>query len=83
MNDFLNAKSNGVIRKPNFQYWPTDRIAPHVMHCLNGPFNTIWGKTVQRFAKLIDNGIKRQNNSFIVLQERTNQICIEIQELRA
>ena len=83
MNDFLNAKSNGVIRKPNFHYWPTDRIAPHVMHCLNGPFNTIWGKTVQRFAKLIDNGIKRQNNSFIVLQERTNQICTEIQELRA
>jgi len=38
---------------------------------------------VQRFAKLIDNGIKRQNNSFIVLQERTNQICTEIQELRA
>ena len=68
MNDFLNAKSNGVIRKPNFQYWPTDRIAPYVMHCLNGPFNTICGKTVQRFVKLIE---KEEIKQFIHCFART------------
>ena len=82
LNDFLDNKSNGVIRKPNFQYWPTDRIAPHVMHCLNGPFNTIWRKTIASFAKLIDNPSNEQKDEFIVLQNRTKQFVTDLKQLR-
>ena len=52
------------------------------MHCLNGPFNTIWRKTIASFAKLIDNPSNEQKDEFIVLQNRTKQFVTDLKQLR-
>ena len=76
-------KAHGVIRKPVFDYWPTDRINPHVMHACNGTLNTSMDVFLRKMRTIVDVPILSQNTKYVQLNQHINNLKAAIKTQQA